>query len=250
MARRRFYAPPEAFSANGAFVTLDSTETQHLRNVLRLSPEDELFVFDGKGNEYRCRLVAFGPSSSTADIIEQVKFQTQPEFVLTLAVALLKGDKFDLVVQKATELGVQKVIPVITQRADVKIRNQDESDRKVTRWQRIAQEAMKQCGRAHAMEIENPIDFAHLVSASGNHELRLLFAERDGVSLEGAWASGHEPAQITAMVGSEGGWTDDEIRQARQEGWNIVTLGGRTLRAETAAIVVAALLQHHFGDLK
>lgn len=250
MARRRFYAPPEAFASTRELVTLGRTETQHARDVLRLSPGDEIFVFDGRGNEYRCRLVAFGPSSSTADIIEQVKSQTQPEFVLTLAVALLKGDKFDLVVQKATELGVQKVIPVMTRRADVKIRNQDEAARKLARWQRIAQEAMKQCGRAHSMEIENPIEFSRLVSGSAEGELRLLFAERDGVSFESAGGSGDPPTQITAMVGSEGGWTDDEISQAREEGWNIVTLGGRTLRAETAAIVVATLLQHHFGDLK
>lgn len=229
---------------------LGRTETQHVRDVLRLSPGDEILVFDGQGNEYRCRLVAFSPGSSAAEIIEQVKFQTESEFALTLAVALLKGDKFDLVVQKATELGVQKVIPVITRRADVKIRNQDEADRKLTRWRRIAQEAMKQCGRAHSIEIENPLELDHLLSDSGKNELRLLFAERDGDSFESACGSGDPPAQITAIVGSEGGWTDDEIRHARQERWNIVTLGGRTLRAETAAIVVATLLQHHFGDLK
>ena len=88
------------------------------------------------------------------------------------------------------------------------------------------------------------------MSANGKGELRLLFAERDGVSFESACGSDDTPSQITAMVGSEGGWTDAEISQARQEGWQIVTLGGRTLRAETAAIVVATLLQHHFGDLK
>src|SRR5215471_21451844 len=100
MARRRFYAPPESFASDQTFVTLGRNETRHLRYVLRLSPGDELFVFDGKGNEYRCRLVAFGPSSATADILEQTKQQTQSVLALTLAVALLKGDKFDLVVQK------------------------------------------------------------------------------------------------------------------------------------------------------
>ena len=248
MARRRFHALPEAFASDS--VTLGRAETQHARDVLRLAPGDEIFVFDGKGNEYRCRLAAFGPGSSTAEIIEQVKFQTPSNFGLTLAVALLKGDKFDLIVQKATELGVQKVVPVITRRADVKIRNQDEAGRKVTRWQRIAQEAMKQCGRADSMEIANPIEFGRLMPAGEKGELRLLFAEREGVSFESACGSDDAPSQITAMVGSEGGWTDDEISEARQDGWQIVTLGGRTLRAETAAIVVATLLQHHFGDLK
>jgi 16S rRNA (uracil1498-N3)-methyltransferase len=100
------------------------------------------------------------------------------------------------------------------------------------------------------MEINEPAEFARLMPGSGNRELRLLFVERDGGSFESVANSAASPSRITAIVGSEGGWTDDEIRHARQEGWAIVTLGGRTLRAETAAIVVAALLQHHFGDLK
>ena len=250
MTRRRFYASPEAFALTQNFVTLGRKETHHLRYVLRKSPGDEIFVFDGQGNEYRCRLVAFGVSSATADIIEQVKSQAKSNLQLTLAVALLKGDKFDLVVQKATELGVQRLIPVITQRADVRIHNQDEAERKIARWQRIAQEATKQCGRADSMEIENPIEFRRLMPDPASRDLRLLFAERDGAAFASVCDSAEAPARITALVGSEGGWSDDELRHARQEGWTVVTLAGRTMRAETAAIVVATLLQHHFGDLK
>jgi 16S rRNA (uracil1498-N3)-methyltransferase len=215
-----------------------------------MQPGDEVFVFDGKGNEYRCKLVAFGTSSATADIIEQVKSQSKSTLELTLAVGLLKGDKFDLVVQKATELGVNRLIPVTTKHADVKIRNDDEADRKISRWRRIAQEAMKQCGRADAVEVEAPIEFATLIKDRTIAEPKLFFAERDGTSFERACSSVDRPSQVTAIVGSEGGWSDDEIRHARQEGWIVVTLAGRTLRAETAAIVVATLLQNRFGDLK
>ncbi len=231
-------------------MTLGSKETRHLKHVLRMQPGDEVFVFDGKGNEYRCQLVAFGSSSATADIIEQVKSQSKSAFELTLAVGLLKGDKFDLVVQKATELGVNRLIPVTTRRADVKIRNNGEAERKTSRWRRIAQEAMKQCGRADSVEVENPIEFATLVRDRTIREPKLLFAEHDGTSFERACGLVDSPSQVTAIVGSEGGWSDDEIRHARQEGWIVVTLGGRTLRAETAAIAVATLLQNRFGDLK
>src|SRR5215831_6250270 len=237
MGRRRFYAPPEAFAATRAAVTLGATETRHLRNVLRLTPGDELFVFDGQGNEYRCSLVAIGADSSTADIIELVPSQAMSMLDLTLAVGLLKGEKFDLVVQKATELGVQHLLPVITRRADVKLRNDQDAARKLTRWRRIAQEALKQCGRADAMEIEEPVEFSRLVSRDLNHDLRLLFAERDGSSFEQAYGPSAKPSRIIALVGPEGGWSNDEVREAQQAGWTIVTLAGRTLRAETAAIV-------------
>src|SRR3954469_2717333 len=173
MARRRFFAPPEAFALTSGFVTLGSKETRHLKHVLRMQPGDELFVFDGKGNEYRCQLVAFGVNSATADIIEQVKIQSRSNLELTLAVGLLKGDKFDLVVQKATELGVNRLIPVTTDRADVKIRNDDEAERKLSRWRRIAQEAMKQCGRADEVAIENPIEFHRLIKDRTIAEPRL-----------------------------------------------------------------------------
>ena len=250
MTRHRFYASPEAFAANGSFVTLGRNETRHLRNVLRLSPGNELFVFDGKGNEYRCTLTAFTATSSTAEIIEQVPSQSQSTIELTLAVGLLKGDKFDLVVQKATELGVHSLQPTITARADVKIRNLEEAERKLGRWRRITQEAMKQCGRAHSMEIQPPVHFSQLISKSANYDSRLLFAERDGGSFERVIETADSPSRIVALVASEGGLSDQEIRAAEQAGWTIVTLAGRILRAETAAIVVATLLQHRFGDLK
>jgi 16S rRNA (uracil1498-N3)-methyltransferase len=249
MTRRRFYAPPEAFGAEGSSVTLAQQETRHLRNVLRLSPGDEVYVFDGQGNEYRCKLIDLGATSSTADILEQVSSQTKSVLGLTLAVALLKGDKFDLVVQKATELGVQNLVPVITHRADLRIRNQADAERKVSRWRRIALEAMKQCGRADLMKVETPVEFDRLITDSDAHDLRLLFAEHDGVSFDRVFQSSESPARIAAIIGPEGGWTADEINDARQAEWIVVTLAGRTLRAETAAIVVATLLQHRFGDL-
>jgi 16S rRNA (uracil1498-N3)-methyltransferase len=176
-----------------------------------------------------------------------------------LAVALLKGEKFDLVVQKATELGVTRILPVITERADVRLRDSGDGAKRVARWQRIALEAAKQSGRARVPGIAQPIVFGSLMepSAAKNAEsfapsktLCLMFAERDGRSLtEAVKDLPGRARKITALVGSEGGWTDEEIFQARVTEWKIVTLSGRTLRAETAAISVAALLQHLFGDL-
>jgi 16S rRNA (uracil1498-N3)-methyltransferase len=179
---------------------------------------------------------------------------------LTLAVALLKGEKFDLVVQKATELGVWRIVPVETKRADVRLlgrEGRDVTDR-VARWRRLVLEAAKQSGRARLPEVCAPVAFQTLVEAEaaaaasgGEGEARrLFFTERGGRGLSktiAEWPT--RPAKLTALVGAEGGWDDAEIALAVAAGWHAVTFGGRVLRAETAAIVVAGLLQHLCGDL-
>ncbi len=252
MTRRRFYAPPDAFAPHGQTVSLGADEARHARDVLRLQPGAEIYVFDGAGKEFRCTLREFVRGGALLDVLEEVE-RARPEspLDLTLALALLKGEKFDLVVQKATELGASRIIPVATSRADVRIRKGDDAKRKVTRWQRIALEAAKQCGRARMMEIAEPLPFKALIDQpAGESELRLMFAERSGTSLADVTPdSGTGLARVSALIGPEGGWTDDEIELAREAGWKIVTLGGRTLRAETAAIAIVALLQHRFGDL-
>jgi len=249
MTRRRFYAPPEAFGNDGASVALGPDETKHLRNVLRLKVGDAAYVFDGAGHEYRGEIAAISRDRTDIRIIQEVATSAaESDLSLTMAVALLKGEKFDLVVQKLTELGVTSVIPILTARADVRLRSEDDADRKLARWRRIVMEATKQCGRARLMTIESPIALDPFVN-SGDGALRLMFAEREGESLSDIVSSQREPENVTALIGSEGGWTDDEINQARGAGWQIVTLSGRIMRAETAAIACAALLQHRFGDL-
>jgi 16S rRNA (uracil1498-N3)-methyltransferase len=252
MTRRRFYAPPQAFASDAKSVTLSAEETRHVRDVLRLKSGDEVYVFDGAGREVRGRVQSITRESTEVSVGDEVE-PARPEspLTLTLAVALLKGEKFDLVVQKMTELGVVRVIPVITARADVKIRNDDDAERKLIRWRRITLEASKQCGRARLMDIENPSAFHDFVERPGGDELRLMFSERGGAALETAVGDTDKRRDsVNSLVGSEGGWTDEEIDQARDAGWKIVTLGGRILRAETAAIAVSALLQHRFGDLQ
>lgn len=252
MIRRRFFAARSTFAPDDKTVTLSADESHHAHDVLRLQLGDEVYVFDGEGREYRCVITDVDRNAGRLELCEQVE-PARPEspLRLSLAIALLKGEKFDLVVQKATELGVTRIVPLVTKRADVRIRDVNESKRKTERWQRIALESAKQCGRARFMEIDAPMTFESLIGQpERDSELRLIFAERGGGSLTDlATGLARDPVEITALVGSEGGWTDDEIALARAAGWQIVTLGGRILRAETAAVATAALLQHAFGDL-
>lgn len=238
---RRFYAQPESFLEK--HVTLDHEETRHLRDVLRLKTGARVNVFNGDGREFLCEIESVGSKSTVLEIVEQLP-PTAPEskLDLTLAVAILKGEKFDLVVQKAVELGVARLIPLITGRGDVKPKD---TGKKADRWRKIALEAAKQSGRTKLMIVDEPIELAGFLSEVGDSGRLLFFSERGGSALE---TPPHE-YKITAVIGPEGGWDDSEIRLAADAGFNIVTLGGRVLRAETAAIAVAAILQHRFGDL-
>jgi len=248
MSRRRFFAPPEAF--NKQTVTLTGDEARHLRDVLRLKAGDDVFVFDGAGKEFRCTIEsARRDQAFLSQCHEIAPTHAESPLQLTLAVALLKGEKFDLVVQKTTELGVAEIVPVMTRNADVRLRDANDAEKRVNRWRRIAIEAAKQCGRAVVPTIPLPISLESLTQEQ-NSLPRLMFSERAGVSLDQVFSQLTTPGDVIALIGSEGGWTDQELASASDAGWQLITLGGRVLRAETAAIAVTALLQNKWGDLK
>ncbi|HEV8589044.1 MAG TPA: 16S rRNA (uracil(1498)-N(3))-methyltransferase [Pyrinomonadaceae bacterium] len=251
MTRRRFYAPRIAFAADNNTVKLGADEARHAHDVLRLGVGDEGYVFDGEGHEYRCVIAEVSSRSATLTVVERVQ-AASPEspLELTLAVALLKGEKFDLVAQKAAELGVTRLAPLVTARADVRIREPGEARKKAERWSRIAFESAKQCGRAQLMLVDPPTNLDEFFRSITDVQLKLTYTARDGDPHADLFKMEVKSARVVAMIGSEGGWTDGELLQARANGCRIVTLGGRTLRAETAAIAVATLLQHRFGDLK
>lgn len=235
---RRFYAPKNQFTDKA--VTLDSDETKHLRNVLRMAKGDKLQVFDGIGNEFLCEISEITKKQTSLEIIKQILPKSpESDLDLSLAVAILKGDKFDLVIQKAVELGVTKFIPIITKRCDVRLKH---VEKKIIRWQKIIIEASKQCGRAKVMEIAKPIEFKEFIKTTKSTSI--LFSERNGESFENITPS----KNITAIIGSEGGWEDSELELAKQNKVQIITLGGRVLRAETAAIAISTIMQNHFGD--
>jgi 16S rRNA (uracil1498-N3)-methyltransferase len=255
MTRRRFYAPPSAFAPDGAAVLLSAEESRHLRDVLRLRAGEGAFVFDGEGREFACVVIEAGGRGAQARL--EVRGRAEPQspesaLSLTLGVALLKGEKFDLVVQKATELGAWRVAPLITRRADVRLRDERDAAARVERWRRLALEAAKQSGRARVPAVGTPTPLEKFLDDEASAaETRLMFAERGGVSLSEFVGGGPpRPASVSALVGPEGGWEAEEVSLAAGRGWTVITLGGRTLRAETAAITVAALLQHLFGDMR
>lgn len=237
---RRFYAPPEQI--RDGTVELDAGETSHLRNVLRLRPGDEAAVFDGQGNEYRCTIESVEKLASRLNVLDTTE-PASPESTLdlTLAAAILKHDRFDLVVQKAVELGVNVLVPLEVVRFDVR---PADALRRYDRWRRIAMEATKQCGRARLMRIDEQRSFDEVI-AGADAATTIMFSERQGAALPKSIAGG----RLTALIGPVGGWDDRELTAASARGIPVATLGGRVMRAETAAIAIAAILQHRYGDL-
>jgi len=255
MNRRRFYAPPEDIS--GSIAVLSTHETHHLMHVLRMTPGDEAFVFDGCGNEFRCTFSRVADDRAELEISDSLSDEVESTLDLTLAQALAKGEKFDFIVQKATELGVSRITPLMTRYADMRLDEQQKISR-TERWRRISLEAMKQCGRRRLVQISEPLSIYQFMSGvEGSREpvgekadrSLLLFSERGGVAVNEALGEASSSGSIVALVGPEGGWSDDELEALNDYGCKPVTLGPRIIRTETAALVAITLIQHALGDI-
>jgi 16S rRNA (uracil1498-N3)-methyltransferase len=258
MARRRFYAPPDDITAS--LVTLSVDETHHLIHVLRMTPGDEAFVFDGCGREYRCSFRRVEGNHAQLEIEDTLSNVVESALHLTLAQALVRGEKFDFIIQKATELGANAIAPLITRYSDVRLDDQQKIKR-VERWRRISLEALKQCGRRRLVEITTPRTLPEFImerepssagtpgAASHMPQAFLLFSEQGGIAVTDALAGLPSHCEVSALIGPEGGWSDDEFETMNDRGCKAVSLGPRVLRTETAAVVAMTLIQHAMGDL-
>ena len=255
MSRHRFYASlPEI---TGSSITLSPEESHHLSRVLRLRPGDFVSAFDGQGSEYLCSVANTSGNQAALEIIEPLVDHVESPLPLTLAQALAKGEKFDFIVQKATELGVKRIVPIVTEHSDVRIAD-EKADRRLLRWQRIALEALKQCGRRVLVHIEPPLAFTEFLNCENPRSdaalaaelpLMLAFSEKGGDPIDTVVSAYRSGSSVVAVIGPEGGWSDAETRAMLEFGCQCVTLGRRTLRTETAAIAALTLIQHTLGDL-
>ncbi|MBI3652756.1 MAG: 16S rRNA (uracil(1498)-N(3))-methyltransferase [Acidobacteria bacterium] len=248
MQRRRFYAAPD--ERDQTRIMLSADESHHLLQVLRLSCGAEVFVFDGCGTEFRCELIAQVGKRAVLEIIEELTDAVESPLRLTLAQALVKGEKFDFIVQKATELGVHRIVPLACEHADLKL-NRESAAKKIERWQRISMEALKQCGRRARVAIDSPLTVAEFLCAdeAAATAAMLFFNERGGAVLQQTLEALTDQRTISVLIGPEGGWSNHEIALMNNSGCRAVTLGKRILRTETAALVALTLLQHRLGDL-
>ena len=246
MQRHRFYAPPAQII--GSQIILDADESHHLARVLRLVPGAVVFAFDGEGKEYECEIARVGKREAELSVRARLENEVESPLELTLGQALVKGDKFDWVVQKAVELGVTRIVPLATEHSDV--RRAEAREQRLPRYRRIALEATKQCGRRTLAEITEAQSFAQFCSTRQGKHLKLFLSERGGHRLHNVAGERQDGAPVSLAVAPEGGWSDAELELAAQHGFIPVHLGTRILRTETAAIAAVALAQYLFGDLR
>jgi 16S rRNA (uracil1498-N3)-methyltransferase len=242
----RFYVV--AFPHSGEF-DLPADEARHLFRVLRLRPGDTIAVFDGDGREVLARVESAGSQHVRVRAIEPRAPAAEARVRVTLAQALLKGDKMDRVISDAVMLGVAAIQPCVTRRTDVPMRALREGGRQ-DRWQRTVVSSVKQCGRAVVPRIQETKPFTELLR-SGLPEPRLMFVEpAAGVhAAEVASLEQQRPAEATVIIGPEGGWDPRDIDEARSAGVTLLSFGERVLRADAAAAAVLSVLRYIWRDL-
>ncbi|MDI6869947.1 MAG: 16S rRNA (uracil(1498)-N(3))-methyltransferase [Bacillota bacterium] len=248
----RFFCAPE--DRSGDWVTLPAAEARHALKVLRLGRGDRIAVLDGSGTEYeavieQAGMAAGGEETLRARIVTARSRATEPSLDLILLQGLPKGDRMDLIVQKATELGVSRIIPVLTERS-VARPAVGKGEAKAARWQRVAQEAAKQAGRAVVPRVEPPQSLgAALRSLPAGCALIVPWeGERRRTLAEAVRRLAGGP--VAVLIGPEGGLSEAEQAQAAEAGGLAVTLGPRILRTETAGLVTLTCLLYATGNLE
>ena len=247
---RRFFVDPE--NITGAQAVLTGSEARHIASVLRLAAGDAVTLFDGSGSYYETLITGVSPGRVETKIIAikpYMAMEGETLHALHLAVGLLKGKKMDLVIQKATELGVTSVRPFRSQFCAAA----DPSPNRFERWQRIAQESCKQCNRPIPPKLHGASSLEELLAAAAEERngLQLIFWEEEGqIPLQQALAAVPAAGSAIVLVGPEGGFSRAEVTLAAEVGFQPVTLGRRILRAETAALAAVAILQHALGNLQ
>ena len=240
----RFLA--ESIDEAAGTARLADDEARHLSQVLRLETGDEVAVFDGAGREFRARVQQIARGGADLRLLEPIAAAAEPAVRLTLAQAVLKGEKMDDVVRDATMMGVTAIEPLVTEHTAAHMK----AGRAPERWRRIAVSSAKQCRRAVVPAIGVGLQFSEWLPRD-TAETRVLLVE-PSAAVEGyplSTLSGSRPASASLLVGPEGGWSAAEIEAAARAGCIPITLGRRTLRADALSIVAIGLLQFVWGDL-
>lgn len=240
---RRFFAPPGQWS--GDLVMLDPEETHHLSRVLRLGEGARVAVVNGQGRAALARVHTLSPKGAVLLLEEELSHPAESPLNLVLGVGLAKGEALEQVVRQATEMGVTRLIPFLSGYSE-KLEPAPAA-RRLKRWQRQAREALKSCQRLFLPEILPPQEFAAVLH--GHEEAKLLFYEEERQGGLAARLNRPRPHSVRLLIGPEGGFTPKEVAQAREAGFEVVSLGPRRLRVATAALAALTLVQYAWGDL-
>jgi 16S rRNA (uracil1498-N3)-methyltransferase len=227
-------------------IALPESAANHVARVLRLRAGAPVVAFDGRGHDYRCEIVEIKGERVRVRVGERTQTVPESPLPVTLVQAVSRGERMDLTLQKATELGVRCVVPVLSARSVVRL-DERQAASKLRHWQAVVVSACEQSGRSVLPEVHAPVDLRRFLAGSPRDGLRLVPSPGAPDSLAGLATM---PASVELLVGPEGGLDDSELDDAAQAGFRPVRLGPRVLRTETAGIVALALLQSRWGDLR
>lgn len=245
----KFFIDKVNFKGNNILIN-DKEDINHIIKVLRLGANNTIIVCDGAGNDYKSVIRGISKNEIVTEIEECIASSNEPSICVTLFQGIPKSDKMEYIIQKAVELGVNRIVPVVTKRTIVKIDSNTGGNNKVSRWQRIAYEAAKQCGRGVIPSVSEPLSFRQAIKELSRMDIRFMPYENETrnnlrETLEGI--DGDSTAGI--IIGPEGGFSDDEAQLAVEEGVSTVTLGTRILRTETAGITALSILMYETGNI-
>ena len=241
---QQFYAEPSMIREGHVF--LEGPDVNHMKNVLRMKQGEDVRISDSTGKTYLCSIQAYEEKRAVLDILKELDADTELLSRIWLFQGLPKGDKMELIVQKAVELGVYSVVPFSAKRSIVRL-DEMKAEKKRNRWQAVAKGAAEQSGRSIIPEVQPLRDLAGaLQMAAGLDVVLIPYEQEEGMKGMARAVSGIRPGQsVGVFIGPEGGFEEEEVRQAVESGAVPVSLGKRILRTETAGLAVLSILMYH-----
>ncbi|MEI7611545.1 MAG: 16S rRNA (uracil(1498)-N(3))-methyltransferase [Betaproteobacteria bacterium] len=243
----RFYCPVPL--ALGATVELPENAARHAGKVLRMVEGDSLVLFDGCGGDYAARIASVERKRVLVEVLQWRAFECESPLQITLVQALQSGDKMDLTIQKAVELGVSRIVPVASQRSVLRL-DGERAERRLEHWRGVVVAACEQCGRNRLPEVVLPVSLKNWLGTSeAQGAVRLMLAPGGGQTLN-SFALPAAQERIELLIGSEGGLSPEELALAESAGFAAMRLGPRVLRTETAGLAAVAAIQCLWGDFR
>ncbi|HDZ62682.1 MAG TPA: 16S rRNA (uracil(1498)-N(3))-methyltransferase [Nitrospirae bacterium] len=237
----RIFLPPEQLTSEEISITGD--QARYLFLVLRVTPGDAVIIFDGQGHKYTCKVLSSRKKETLVHLINKETYSVESPLSITLAQGIAKGDRMDFIVQKSTELGVKKIVPLVTERSEVKRTN------KVDRWRKIALSASQQSGREKVPNIFEPLSLEEFLNTHGTDKGMIFSEEEKEQHFKETLNAFQGASEITLLIGPEGGFSKNEVSTAIQKGFISVSLGPRILRTETAPLTALSIVQYELGDM-
>ena len=238
----RIFLPPEDLTSD--IVSITGDQARHLALVLRAKPSDMISVLNGNGYEYECRIVSVHKKEIKAEVVSKAPYSAESPISVTIVQGISKGERMDIAIQKSTELGAVRIVPVITERTQVKHTGKTE------RWRKIALSAAQQSGRGKIPAIDEPTALEEfLASITPGSSGIIFFEENRERNLKQILNDFKGIKELTVLIGPEGGFTKEEVAAAIEKGFVEASLGPRILRTETAPITALSIIQYELGDM-